>query len=79
MNPRPPQHHRGAGPSNGFFARGSTRLKEITKQSQLEDKTSYFTNLVSPEPEAAGHISKSFLDRRTAAAEHGRPRSDGCS
>ena len=35
----------GAGSSNGFFARGSGRLKKITKQSQLECKPIYFNNL----------------------------------
>ena len=35
----------GAGSSNGFFARGSGRLKKITKQSQLEYKPIYFNNL----------------------------------
>ncbi len=31
--------------SNSFFARGSGRLKKITKQSQLEYRPSYFNNL----------------------------------
>ena len=37
----------GGGPSHGFFARGSGRLKKITKQSQLEYKPSDFNNLTN--------------------------------